>query len=147
MINWSEVTVINSLFGGILIGFSASILILFNGKIAGISGIVGGLFRPKKNDVAWRLMFIVGLLISPILFSLFRPLPNITIDANITMIVIAGMLVGIGTRFGSGCTSGHGVCGVARMSHRSIIATVTFILSGALTVFILRFITQSLGNI
>ena len=147
MINWSEVTVINSLFGGLLIGSAASILILFNGKIAGISGIVGGLFRPKKNDIAWRIVFITGLMISPVLFSFFRPLPNITIDANITMIVIAGILVGVGTRFGSGCTSGHGVCGIARLSPRSIIATVSFILSGALTVFTLRFISQSIGNI
>ena len=142
MINWSEVTVINSLFGGLLIGVATSILILFNGKIAGISGIIGGLLRPKKNDVGWRVMFVMGLLISPILYSVFRPLPAITIDANMPMIVMAGILVGIGTRYASGCTSGHGVCGIARLSPRSILATISFILAGAVTVFLLRFFTQ-----
>jgi uncharacterized protein len=144
MIGWSEVTVINSLFGGMLIGVAASILILFNGKIAGISGIIGGLLRPKKNDVGWRVMFIMGLLISPILYTVFHPLPTITIEANISMIIIAGILVGIGTRYASGCTSGHGVCGIARLSPRSIIATISFILAGIVTVFLLRLFTQSI---
>jgi uncharacterized protein len=139
MIDWSEVTVINSLLGGMLIGVAASILILFNGKIAGISGIIGGLFRPKKNDVGWRVMFVMGLLISPILYGVFLPLPTITIDASMPMIIMAGILVGIGTRYASGCTSGHGVCGIARLSPRSIIATIFFILAGAVTVFLLRF--------
>lgn len=143
MINWSEVSVINSLIGGVIIGAGASILILFNGKIAGISGIVGGLLQPKKNDIAWRVMFIMGILISPIIYSVFHPLPTITIDANTTMIIIAGLLVGFGTRYGSGCTSGHGVCGMARLSPRSIIATISFILAGAGTVFLLRIFTQS----
>jgi uncharacterized protein len=139
MIDWSEVTVINSLLGGMLIGVAASILILFNGKIAGISGIIGGLFRPKKNDVGWRVMFVMGILISPILYGVFLPLPTITIDASMPMIIMAGILVGIGTRYASGCTSGHGVCGIARLSPRSIIATIFFILAGAVTVFLLRF--------
>jgi uncharacterized protein len=138
MIDWSEVAVINSLFGGMLIGVAASILILFNGKITGISGIIGGLFRPKKNDVGWRVMFLMGLLISPILYAVFLPLPTITIDGSMTMIIMAGILVGIGTRYASGCTSGHGVCGIARLSPRSLIATILFILAGAATVFLLR---------
>jgi uncharacterized protein len=138
MIDWSEVAVINSLFGGMLIGVAASILILFNGKITGIGGIIGGLFRPKKNDVGWRVMFLMGLLISPILYAVFLPLPTITIDGSMTMIIMAGILVGIGTRYASGCTSGHGVCGIARLSPRSLIATILFILAGAATVFLLR---------
>jgi len=147
MINWAEITVINSLFGGMLIGAAASILILFNGKIAGISGILGGLLRPKKNDSAWRVMFLLGLVISPIIYSMLHPLPTITVNANITTIVIAGILVGIGTRYGSGCTSGHGVCGIARLSPRSIVATISFILAGAVTVFLLRLFTQSMGSL
>jgi len=147
MINWAEITVINSLFGGMLIGAAASILILFNGKIAGISGILGGLLRPKKNDTAWRVMFLLGLVISPIIYSMLHPLPTITVNANITTIVIAGILVGIGTRYGSGCTSGHGVCGIARLSPRSIVATISFILAGAVTVFLLRLFTQSMGSL
>lgn len=142
MIDWSEVPLINSLLGGMLIGVAASILLLFNGKIAGISGIVGGLLRPKKNDVGWRVMFVIGLLISPILYSVFRPLPAIRIEANITMIIIAGILVGIGTRYASGCTSGHGVCGIARLSPRSILATISFIFAGVITVFLVRLFTQ-----
>lgn len=142
MIDWSEVTLFYSLLGGMLIGVAASILILFNGKIAGVSGIVGGLLRPKKNDVGWRVMFVIGLLISPILYSVFRPLPAIRIEANITMIIIAGILVGIGTRYASGCTSGHGVCGIARLSPRSILATISFIFAGVITVFLVRLFTQ-----
>ncbi|HSR02320.1 MAG TPA: YeeE/YedE family protein, partial [Methylophilaceae bacterium] len=120
MINWAELTITNSFLGGILIGVAASVFILFNGKIAGISGIVGGLFRPKKNDFAWRVMFILGLVISPIIYNLISPLPTVTINTSKGVIVIAGVLVGLGSRFGSGCTSGHGVCGVARISPRSI---------------------------
>jgi uncharacterized membrane protein YedE/YeeE len=142
MIDWSEVALINALLGGMLIGVAASILILFNGKIAGISGIVGGLLRPKKNDVGWRVMFVLGLLFSPILYSVFRPLPAIRIEANITMIIIAGILVGIGTRYASGCTSGHGVCGIARLSPRSFLATISFIFAGVLTVFLVRLFSQ-----
>ena len=142
MIDWLEVTLINSLLGGMLIGVAASILILFNGKIAGISGIVGGLLRPKKNDFGWRVMFVMGLLIAPILYSVFHPLPAIRIEASINMIIIAGILVGIGTRYASGCTSGHGVCGIARLSPRSILATVSFIFAGVITVFLVRLFTQ-----
>jgi uncharacterized membrane protein YedE/YeeE len=142
MIDWSKVMLINSILGGMLIGVAASILILFNGKIAGISGIVSGLLRPKKNDVGWRVMFVMGLLIAPILHSLFRPLPAVRIEANINMIIIAGILVGIGTRYASGCTSGHGVCGIARLSPRSILATISFIFAGVITVFLVRLFAQ-----
>ena len=147
MINWAELTITNSFLGGILIGVAASVFILFNGKIAGISGIVGGLFRPKKNDFAWRVMFILGLVISPIIYNLISPLPTVTINTSKGVIVIAGVLVGLGSRFGSGCTSGHGVCGVARISPRSILATISFILSGAITVAIIKFLRVAIGEI
>lgn len=142
MINWADFTPINSLIGGMLIGAAASILILLNGKIAGISGILGGLLPPKKNDTAWRVLFLLGLIISPVIYSLFYALPSITVSANSMQIITAGLFVGIGTRYGSGCTSGHGVCGIARLSPRSIAATVTFILAGAVTVYVSKLFTQ-----
>ncbi len=142
MINWADFTPINALVGGMLIGAAASMLILLNGKIAGISGILGGLFPPKRSDTAWRLLFLLGLIISPAIYSLFYALPSVTVSANSMQIITAGLLVGIGTRYGSGCTSGHGVCGIARLSPRSIVATVTFILAGAVTVYVSKLFTQ-----
>ncbi len=142
MLSWTEVNPLMALIGGMLIGVAASILLLFNGKVAGISGIVGGLINPQKRDVAWRLAFVVGLVMSPIIYSVFRPLPDITIDASNTTIIIAGLIVGLGTRYGSGCTSGHGVCGMARLSPRSMVATASFILAGTATVYLVRHFTQ-----
>jgi uncharacterized protein len=138
MINWVDATPASALIGGMLIGLAASMLILLNGKIAGISGILGGLLSAKKNDTAWRLLFLLGLVISPIIYNLFYPLPSVTVTNNNFLIIAAGLLVGLGTRYGSGCTSGHGVCGVARLSPRSIVATITFILTGAATVYLSR---------
>jgi len=138
MINWAEFTPLNSLLGGMLIGVAASMLILFNGRIAGISGILGGLLTAKGNDTNWRLAFLSGLIVAPLIYGAVHALPAVTINASNTTIVIAGLLVGIGTRYGSGCTSGHGVCGIARLSPRSIAATCAFILAGVVTVFLAR---------
>jgi uncharacterized protein len=140
--NWVDASPVSALIGGMLIGVAASMLISLNGKIAGVSGILGGLLPPKKNDTAWRLLFILGLVVSPIIYSLFNPLPSVSVNANSMQIITAGLLVGLGTRYGSGCTSGHGVCGIARLSSRSIAATITFILTGALTVYLLRLLNQ-----
>lgn len=137
-IDWANFTPWTSLAGGILIGLSAAIFVLFNGRIAGISGILGGLLQPKKGDVGWRTAFLAGLLIAPIVFSLFAPLPAIRIDAGTGMLIAAGLLVGLGTRYGSGCTSGHGVCGLSRFSPRSLVATAAFMGAGFLTVFVTR---------
>lgn len=142
MIDWAELTLLRSLVGGVLIGMSASILILLNGRIAGISSILGGLLNPKKNDIIWRLAFLSGLAIAPIAYRTAHPLPSVSVSASTTTLIIAGLLVGIGTRYGSGCTSGHGVCGIARVSFRSIVATLTFMLAGVLAVLLVRMLTQ-----
>lgn len=141
-IDWSNFTPWMALSGGMMIGVAAGILFLFNGRIAGISGIVGGLIRPLNLDVGWRIAFISGLVISPLVFSLAAPLPEVQVDADSPTLILAGLLVGLGTRYGSGCTSGHGVCGVSRRSTRSIVATVAFMFSGFLTVYILRHIVS-----
>lgn len=136
MINWAEATPIHSLVGGVLIGVAASILILFNGKIAGISGILGGVLKFKTEDVGWRLLFLLGLLISPVIYSIFFTLPKVNLDSGHWTVLTAGLLVGLGTRYGSGCTSGHGICGLSRLSVRSLVATITFMLAGVVTVYI-----------
>jgi len=138
MINWVEFTPISALIGGLLIGVATAALILMNGRIAGISGILGSLLTPKKGDIAWRIAFLSGLILSSIVYAIIQPLPEVTIKANHLTIVIAGLLVGYGTRLGSGCTSGHGICGVSRLSIRSITATSTFIVAGMITVFIVK---------
>ncbi len=138
MIDWTHFTPWSSLFGGLLIGISAAMLLLFNGRIAGISGIVGGLFRPAGGDSGWRVAFLLGLIGAPLIYALAAPLPAVRIDADMATLVVAGLLVGIGTRYGSGCTSGHGVCGLSRLSPRSMLATACFMLAGFATVFIVR---------
>ena len=138
-IDWANFTPWSSLAGGILIGLATAMFLLLNGRIAGISGILGGLLQPiKKGDIGWRVAFITGLIFSPIAFNVAAPLPEVQIDAGAASLIIAGLLVGIGTRYGSGCTSGHGVCGLSRLSPRSIVATALFILAGFVTVFITR---------
>lgn len=127
-----------SLAGGLLIGLAVSMLILFNGRIAGISGIVGGLFKPTKNEMAWRWAFILGLIIAPIIYAMATELPEVEISASHWQLIVAGLLVGIGTRYASGCTSGHGICGIARLSRRSIIATLLFMASGMAVVYVMR---------
>ncbi|MES1986857.1 MAG: YeeE/YedE thiosulfate transporter family protein [Pseudomonadota bacterium] len=139
-IDWNHFTPWSALAGGGLIGISVALLILVNGRIAGITGIIGGLFKPIKSDIAWRIAFTLGLVIAPILWLLLAPLPEITIDASYNLLVIAGLIVGFSARLGSGCTSGHGVCGISRLSPRSIIATLAFMGTGFLTVFIVRYL-------
>ncbi len=137
-LDWNHFTPMPALAGGALIGIAAAVFVLFNGRIAGISGIVGGLLRPKREDIGWRLAFILGLIIAPILYRLVSVLPESHITTNSTLLVVAGFLVGIGTRYGSGCTSGHGVCGLSRLSLRSLAATMIFMTAGFITVFIIR---------
>ena len=117
-----------------LIGIAAALLVLLNGRIAGISGIVGALLSPQRGDIAWRVAFVAGLLVAPLIFN--APVPRI--DAGLGTLLVAGLLVGIGTSYASGCTSGHGVCGVSRLSPRSLVATAAFTLAGVATVFIVR---------
>ncbi len=138
MIDWTHFTPLLSLSGGLLIGFATAIFLLFNGRIAGISGILGGLFRPMPNDIVWRIAFVLGLVIAPLVYGFVMPLPSVRIDADIASLIVAGLLVGVGTRYGSGCTSGHGVCGLSRLSSRSAIATVSFIMAGFITAYIVR---------
>jgi uncharacterized membrane protein YedE/YeeE len=134
-------TPIASLIGGVLIGLSASALLLFSGKIAGISGIVGGLIGFRKNDTLWRAAFIAGLLTGGILLRLTQPAVfQVGIVRSTGALVVAGFMVGLGARLGNGCTSGHGVCGVSRLSPRSIVATVIFIAVGAVTVYIVDYL-------
>jgi uncharacterized protein len=128
----------SALAGGALIGASASMLLLLNGRIAGISGIVGALMRPHSDDTSWRAMFVVGLLAGGLALLVFRPSSFAAAPVSIPVAVIAGLLVGFGTRIGSGCTSGHGVCGLSRLSGRSLAATITFMAAGAMTVFVVR---------
>ncbi len=137
-IDWNAFTPWSSLGGGILIGLAAAAMVLFNGRIAGISGIVGGLLRPARRDIAWRVAFVAGLVGAPAMYRLFSNLPELRIDAGWGVLVIAGFLVGVGTRYGAGCTSGHGVCGLSRLSFRSLVATATFMATGFLTVFLIR---------
>ena len=137
-IDWIQFTPWTSLAGGMLIGLAAALLILFNGRIAGISGILGGLLPPARGDIAWRALFLLGLVLAPVVWGAVRPLPVLHIEASHGMLVAAGLLVGLGTRYGSGCTSGHGVCGMARLSARSVVATCTFVAAGFATVYLLR---------
>jgi uncharacterized membrane protein YedE/YeeE len=127
-----------SLIGGLLIGIASALFLLANGRIAGISGILGGLLRPNVDDVLWRLAFLLGLIMAPPLLAIFVAPVVPTIEASTTTLVIAGLLVGIGTRYGGGCTSGHGICGLSRLSPRSLIATLAFMGSGMAIVFAMR---------
>lgn len=143
LIDTIHFTPLSALIGGLIIGVAAVLFMLMNGRIAGISGIVGGLLNPVKHDVLWRVAFVVGMIMAPLTYRLFAPLPDIQIDASYPLLVIAGLLVGIGTRYGSGCTSGHGICGISRLSRRSIVATLAFMTSGIMTVFVMRHVFGS----
>ena len=135
-IDWAHFTPWLSLAGGALIGLAAAMLVLLNGRIAGVSGIVGGLIVPRRGEIAWRLAFLGGLLAAPLAMSFHSV--NARIDAGFGTLVIAGLLVGVGTSYGSGCTSGHGVCGLSRLSPRSLVATIAFMAAGMATVFVTR---------
>ncbi|MEC4718366.1 MULTISPECIES: YeeE/YedE family protein [Noviherbaspirillum] len=137
-IDWTNFTPWSSLAGGLLIGMATAMFLLFNGRIAGISGVVGGLLRPATGDVAWRVAFVLGIVVAPLAFGLVAPLPEVQIDAGTVTLIAAGLLVGVGTRYGSGCTSGHGVCGLSRRSPRSFVATASFMLAGFVTVYVVR---------
>ena len=138
MIDWTSFTPWTSLAGGALIGLAAAMFLLFNGRIAGISGILGGLLQWPKGDIGWRIAFLLGLVAAPAAYGLFAALPAVQVDAGTATLVVAGLLVGIGTRYGAGCTSGHGVCGLSRRSPRSLVATAAFMAAGFVTVFIVR---------
>ncbi len=130
-------TVFFPLLGGVLIGLSAIAMMAFLGRIAGISGIVSGLLVPRAGDTAWRALFVGGLVVGGLAMLLARPEAfAITVDRSVGAVALAGLLVGVGTRLGSGCTSGHGVCGIGRFSRRSVVATLTFMATGALTVLV-----------
>jgi uncharacterized membrane protein YedE/YeeE len=135
----TEFTPFSAAFGGALIGLSAMIFFLCNGRIAGISGILGNLLAFRPGEIAWRAAFLAGLVAAPALYALAGGrLPPLTVTPSIPLLLAGGFLVGFGTRLGSGCTSGHGVCGMARLSPRSIAATLTFMATGAITVFVMR---------
>jgi uncharacterized membrane protein YedE/YeeE len=137
-IDWNAFTPWSALAGGALIGTAAAMFALLNGRIAGISGVLGGLLRPARGDIGWRAAFVLGLVGAPLAYALVAAVPVPQIDAGLGALVVAGLLVGIGTRYGSGCTSGHGVCGLSRLSPRSLVATAAFMGAGFATVFVLR---------
>lgn len=132
----TEFTPYSAVLGGLLIGFAVLILLLGLGRIAGISGIISRLFKPVSGDISWRLCFLVGLILGPVISVYFGVLAPQAPQGSPVLLVIAGLLVGIGTVLGSGCTSGHGVCGISRFSIRSVVATVTFMLTAMITVFV-----------
>ena len=135
-IDWVHFTPWASAAGGVLIGLAAAMLLLLNGRIAGISGIVGGLLAAPRRDVAWRVAFVLGLFAAPLVMMFYPMAPRI--DAGTGVLILAGLLVGIGTSYASGCTSGHGVCGLSRLSPRSLVATAAFMAAGIATVYLLK---------
>ncbi|MBK1871631.1 YeeE/YedE family protein [Marinobacter sp. 1-3A] len=137
-IAWGSFTPWSALVGGGLVGLAAASFLLLNGRVAGISGILGGLLSPSSGDIGWRIAFLAGLIGAPVIWVLAAELPAIDIEAGYPALIIAGLLVGIGTRYGSGCTSGHGVCGLSRLSPRSLAATISFMFAGFATVYIIR---------
>ena len=137
-IDWGHFTPWTSFAGGVLIGVSAAMLVLLNGRVAGISGIVGALFAPRRGDVAWRVAFLAGLIAAPVVVLMLGSTIAPRIEAGVGTLLIAGFLVGLGTTYGSGCTSGHGVCGLSRLSARSLVATLAFMAAGMTTVFAVR---------
>ncbi|OOG14379.1 YeeE/YedE family protein [Pseudomonas sp. C9] len=137
-VDWLNFTPWSSLAGGALIGLAASLFVVANGLIAGISGLIGSLLQRGSEGVSEKALFLLGLLIAPLLWGLFATLPQIEFKSGWFGLIVAGVLVGIGTRYGSGCTSGHGVCGISRLSPRSMVATACFMFSGFVTVFVLR---------
>lgn len=138
LIDWSAFTPWSALAGGLLIGLAAAMFVLLNGRVAGISGVLGGLLKPLAGDVLWRVAFIGGLVVAPLVYSLVAVVPAVQIGAGYGAVILAGLLVGMGTRYGAGCTSGHGVCGLSRLSARSLVATAVFMGAGFVTVFVMR---------
>ena len=134
-VDWQHFTPWTSLGGGILIGIAAGLLILASGRILGVSGILGGLFKPRVGDGGWRAWFVLGLFLASLVWRSLAALPAPPIGTDSAMLAVAGLLVGFGTRLGSGCTSGPGICGLSRLSLRSLVATALFMLAGFATVF------------
>lgn len=135
-------TPVSAVLGGAMIGASAALFLLLNGRVAGISGILGGLLAPPSRETGWRVAFLSGLILAPVAYAgLGGSLPPVTVDASYPLLALAGLLVGFGARLGSGCTSGHGVCGIGRGSPRSLAATGTFMAIAFLTVFVVRHMT------
>jgi uncharacterized membrane protein YedE/YeeE len=142
-IDWNHFTPWASLIGGLLLGVASAVFILINGRILGISGILGGLLPPKVGDIGWRVAFLLGMLAAPTVFMTLAPAGLASeprIDSGFWTVIAAGLLVGIGTRYASGCTSGHGVCGLSRLSPRSLVATLSFMGAGFFIVYIVRHI-------
>lgn len=138
-IDWTSFTPGPALAGGVLLGVAAALYVFMNGRILGISGIVGGLLQNKKSDWLWRLSFILGLLTAPLWAKyIFQIHATAVIDADYITLIVAGLLVGFGARYGSGCTSGHGICGLSRLSPRSLLATLTFMTCGFVVVYFVR---------
>jgi uncharacterized protein len=132
-------TPLSAALGGALIGLSAVLLLLINGRVAGISGILGGIAERRPGDLGWRLAFLLGLVLAPPLYAaLGGALPAVTVTPSTALLLVGGVVVGVGTRLSGGCTSGHGVCGMARLSPRSLVATIAFMAAGAATVFVAR---------
>ncbi|WAE60407.1 YeeE/YedE family protein [Stutzerimonas sp. R40042] len=137
-VDWANFTPWTALAGGVLIGAAASLFVLLNGRIAGISGLLASLLEPGAEGRGEKLLFLLGLLLAPLVWVLFGRLPVLEFQSGWFGLLIAGLLVGVGTRYGSGCTSGHGVCGISRLSARSIVATLAFMAAGFGTVYVLR---------
>ncbi len=140
-IDWAHFTPWASLAGGVLLGVASALFILLNGRVLGISGILGGLLTPQRGDTGWRVSLLLGMATAPAVFFWLAPATMVhapRIDAGYGLIALAGVLVGVGTRYGSGCTSGHGVCGLSRLSLRSMVATASFMAVGFLTVYLVR---------
>ncbi|MCW5631213.1 MAG: YeeE/YedE family protein [Rhodoferax sp.] len=137
-IAWTHFTPWASLAGGIVIGLASAVFILLGGRVLGISGILGGLLARRPGDVGWRLSFLLGLLAAPLAYAVFAQPVVPRIDAGWAILIVAGLLVGAGTRYGSGCTSGHGVCGLSQLSPRSLVATLSFMGAGFATVYLVR---------
>ena len=142
-IAWNAFTPVSALIGGAIIGAAVALFVVLNGRIAGVSGILGGLARPQAGDISWRVAFVAGLIAAPLAWGLLAALPEIRVDTSVPVLVGAGLLVGVGTRYGGGCTSGHGVCGVSRASPRSVAATLAFMAAGFATVYVVRHLIGS----
>lgn len=145
-IDWSSFTPGSALAGGLLIGLASGLFVLADGRVAGISGLVGSLLRPPGEWVPEKALFVLGLVVSPLLWQFAAGLPSIEIEAGWPLLALAGLLVGLGSRYGAGCTSGHGVCGLARLSPRSLVATLSFMATGFLTVYVVRHLLQGVAG-
>ncbi|MEQ1962138.1 YeeE/YedE family protein [Xenorhabdus khoisanae] len=139
MIDMAQFTPLQSFVGGLLIGAAAWVLLLFCGRVMGVSGILGGVLSRSTLDKGWRLAFLIGVVASPSLYRLVIPLPSVDLSGSWPILIVAGILVGLGTQYGSGCTSGHGVCGLSRLSGRSLMATATFMIVAFITVWVIGF--------